>query len=68
MVWNSTDAMFTLQNCLLYPILASAAAQSLLVQDPPRLLEKYGIDTNNTLDIGSASNATTYFLVLESCV
>jgi hypothetical protein len=68
MVWNSTDSMFTLQNCLLYPILASAAAQSLLVQDPPGLLEKYGIDTNNTLDTGSALNATTYFPVLESCV
>jgi hypothetical protein len=68
MVWNSTDAMFTLQNCLLYPILASAAAQSLLVQDPPGLLEKYGIDTNNTLEAGSAPNATTSFPVLESCV
>jgi hypothetical protein len=68
MVWNSTNAMFTLHNCLLYPILASAAAQSTLVQDPPGLLEKYGIDTNNTLDTGSASNATTYFPVLETCV
>jgi hypothetical protein len=73
MVWNSRDAMFTLQNCLLYPILASAATQSLLVQDPPGLLEKYGIYTN-ILDAGlvadaeSVANATTYFPVVESCV
>lgn len=68
MVWNSTDAMFTMQNCLLYPVLASAAAQLLLVQDPPGLLEKYGIDTSSTLDAESIANATTYFPVLESCV
>lgn len=68
MVWNTTNAMFTLQNCLLYPILVSASTQSLLVQDPPGLLEKYGIDTNNTLVAGPASNATAYFPVLESCV
>lgn len=68
MVWNSTDAMFTLQNCLLYPILASAAAQRLLVQDPPGLLEKYGIDINDNLSAESAPNGTAHFPVLESCV
>jgi hypothetical protein len=73
MVWNSKDAMFTLQNCLLYPILSSAETQSLLVQDPPGLLEKYGIhanilDAGLVTDAGLYVDATKYFPVLESCV
>ena len=68
MAWNSPNAMFTVQNCLLYPMLASAEAQSLLVQDPPGLLEKYGIDPSNFQDAGPIGNALTHFPVLESCV
>jgi hypothetical protein len=30
MVWNSTDSIFTLQNCLVYPILGYSAAQGWL--------------------------------------
>jgi hypothetical protein len=55
MVWNSSEAMFTLHNCLVYPVLATAVAHEWLVQDPPDLLDKFGISSHDLL----TANATT---------
>lgn len=41
MVWNSSDAMFTLHNCLLYPVILHATAHRFLVEEPPGLLDKF---------------------------
>jgi hypothetical protein len=49
MVWNSSEAMFTLHNCLVYPILATAAANNWLVQDPAGLLDKFEIPSRDIL-------------------
>lgn len=46
MVWNSSETMFTLHNCLLYPIIATAAFHGWLVEDPPGLLDKFTISSN----------------------
>jgi hypothetical protein len=44
MVWNAShDKGFTYQNCLVYPIIATSAAQNWLDKDSSDLLEKYGI-------------------------
>lgn len=43
MLWNSTTAMFTLQNCLINPLVALSAAQGWLLEEPVGLLEKYEI-------------------------
>lgn len=43
MVWSAADAMFTLHNCLLYPLLANSSFHGWLVEDPPGLLDTFGI-------------------------
>jgi hypothetical protein len=62
MVWNSSEAMFTLHNCLVYPILATAAAHDWLVQDPAGLLDKFKIPSHDILP----TNATTEDLELSA--
>lgn len=57
MVWNSSDAMFTLQNCLVYPILATAAAYEWLEQDPPDLLDNFGITPHEMMPINTTTDA-----------
>lgn len=48
-VWAKRNiAMYTVQNCLLYPILEYSAAQNLLHEERPGLLEKYGIALNTS--------------------
>ena len=51
--WTGPNASWTIQNCLVYPFLAAALAADELVEDPPGLLVKYGIeaepDVNSTL-------------------
>ncbi|KAM0714825.1 hypothetical protein Q7P37_009289 [Cladosporium fusiforme] len=49
MVWNSTDTLFTLHNCVVYPMISTAAAQGRLSHDDPSILERYGIVVNETL-------------------
>lgn len=51
MIWNTPDEMLTLHNCLLYPILATAALYGWLVQDPPGLLEQFSIQASEILSI-----------------
>jgi hypothetical protein len=66
-VWNDTNATFTYQNCLLQPILALSAAQQWLVQDPPGLLNKYGISTNLTASIGDDPQHALQWPVVKRC-
>lgn len=56
MVWNSTGAMFTLQNCLVYPVLATAAAHEWLEQHPADLLEKFGITPHEMMPISTTTD------------
>lgn len=59
LVWNTTNgAAFTYQNCLVYPIIATSAANDWLVESPAGLLEKHRIVPNGTLPLED-SNATT---------
>lgn len=51
LVWNSPESMLTLHNCLLYPILATAAAHGWLVEDPPGLMGKFNISSSDILPI-----------------
>lgn len=72
MVWKSSDAMFTLHNCLVYPIILNATRQGLLFEDPPGLLDKFNIihdsASNDTeLSIGHESN-TNPLPVVNGCL
>jgi hypothetical protein len=49
MTWSAPEAMFTLHNCLVYPILATAEAHGWLVQDPPDLLDRFSISARSIL-------------------
>lgn len=48
-VWKSPDAMFTLHNCMVYPILATAAEHGWLEQEQHDLLAKFNISASNML-------------------
>lgn len=70
MVWNSSEAMFTLQNCLVYPMLLNATAHGWLVEDPPGLLDKFNIipddiKTNYTTDFAPSSRVRP---VIDRCL
>lgn len=70
MLWNGNNAMLTLQNCLVYPILATAAAEGWLVEDPPGLLEKYDIIANYTLPTKphvAAANSAYAWPLINAC-
>ena len=72
MVWNSPEAMFTLHNCLAYPILATAAAHGWLVQDPPGLLDSFGILSDDVLPFnltaGVSMTSTSAWPVINGCL
>jgi hypothetical protein len=51
MVWNSKDNLSTLRNCLVYPLIATAASQGWLVQDPPGLLNRFGISPSDAVSV-----------------
>lgn len=59
MVWNSSDAMFTLHNCFVYPILATAAAYGWLEQHPPSLLDDFGINPSKMVSVDNTPHAET---------
>lgn len=68
MVWGSPDAMFTLQNCLIFPILEYTSAKDWLIQDPPGLLEKYGIMPNSGVSIGDdKKQAQDFWPAIRDC-
>lgn len=48
-LWNSPDAMFTMHNCMVYPILATAASYGWLVEKPSGLLERFNISISDML-------------------
>lgn len=52
-VWNDTRGMFTLQNCLILPVLEYSASQKWLFEESAGLLEKYGIGLNTSTSIES---------------
>jgi hypothetical protein len=66
-VWNGTNATFTYQNCLLQPILALSAAEKWLVEDPPGLLDKYGISTNLTTAVGHDPQQSLQWTAMDKC-
>jgi hypothetical protein len=72
MVWNSSEAMFTLQNCLVYPILATAAAHDWLVQDTPGLLDKFEIPSRDILPTNTTTEdlklSTSAWPVINGCL
>ncbi|KAF2149511.1 hypothetical protein K461DRAFT_271100 [Myriangium duriaei CBS 260.36] len=49
LTWNSDNASYTLQNCMVLPLLARAAATKTLVEDTAGLLEKYQIPVSSSL-------------------
>jgi hypothetical protein len=57
MVWDSSDAMFTLHNCLVYLILATTAAHGWLEQHPLSLLDDFGINPSKMLSVDNTTNA-----------
>lgn len=56
LVWNAANPMLTLHNCLVYPIIAVAAANDWLDTQSKSLLEKYHITPNSTLLGETTSN------------
>ena len=65
-VWNSSDSVFTLQNCLVYPILAYSASQGWLVEEHSGLLEKYGIAPNDNVSFGDTKEHR-YWPAIRDC-
>lgn len=65
-VWKSTDALPTLRNCLVYPIVATAASEGWLIEDPPGLLDHFGITPSNIIPDSEAE--TVPWNVVNSCL
>lgn len=59
MVWNSNDDLSTLRNCLVYPLLATAASHGWLVEEPPGLLDRFGISPGDMVSVDSAASNDT---------
>ncbi|KAM0718766.1 hypothetical protein Q7P37_005837 [Cladosporium fusiforme] len=49
--WNDSNAMFTVHNCLVYPILATASRQGWLVNESSEILNDFGIVDSDVLPV-----------------
>lgn len=67
MVWNSTNSIFTLQNCLVYPILGYSAARGWLNESSPGLLEKYGIPLNDSVSFEDSREHNKFWPAIRDC-
>lgn len=69
--WSGPNSPYTIQNCLVYPIIATAAAQGWLEEKPPGLLKKYGIFANLSLPIETTNAEVDYhhaWPVIRNCM
>lgn len=66
MVWNSPGALSTISNCIMYPLIATAAAQGRISTERPGLLEEYDIVANVTLPANSSNMEA--WPVLSGCI
>jgi hypothetical protein len=71
MVWNSNDGLSTLRNCLVYPIIATAASLGWLVEDPPGLLNHFGVSPSDAVSVDPAQSnetLTSAWSVVNDCL
>ena len=67
-VWKLSDGSpFTLQNCLVYPIIATGAAEGWLTENSASLLKKYGIASNRTLETSRRREQPEAWPTINDC-